>query len=480
MDIVSNLRKQKLKGQTDGTDSHCFPLVCPPPKAHPRFLPCRLMLHLPPMDAAIRRSLLFALFAGSWLPPAEPAPKPDNEEQASSLTADGAGGISMTASTSGDVPVMTFSRRAFQAGASPANPFPKRGSSFSESDPSPPFSAEIVAASSVSFLEVLELLTLQLHTLEECASLHRQQPDLDDEAKTLSSGLSINSYLGRLVRVPESLENVWALRPHPDGPLKSKGSGEKRGSILGLLIALYEHRADHGAGVQGSGQDQGADAHGGSRSLAASGLKWLLRFVNALVDGAPSVGVACKSATTGVPVKNASSRPSGGDASTTTIWTIDDNIRATISEMLSNLADLWPKPVDESLAKPSTAEKKNKERGKAAQKRMLEMMRKKQSAFMTSMGPDDSKMDSKEDASDEEDLCIICRCDDADGENNGPLGFLGHVQRSRVSQMRACSEAVSKANEGIEKFSLFQRYRVVGHMGCQVRLVCTMTNPWKT
>ena len=470
MDVVASLRQQKLKGidQDNDPDSHCFPLVCTPPKAHPRFLPCRLMLHLAPMDAAIRRSLLFALFAGSWLPPAEPVPKSDITEQAQSTASDTAvGGISVTSTTTGgEVPVMTFSRRAFQAGALPANPFPKRGSSFSESDPSPPFSAEVVSSSSVSFLEVLQLLTLQVHTLEECASLHRVLPDLDDEAKSLSSGLSINSYLGRLVRVPDSLTDVWSLRPYPDGPLKSKGSGEKRGSILGLLIALYEHRADHGAGGTG-GQDQGADGHGGARSLAASGLKWLLRFINALVDGAPSVGAAFKSATTGVPIKKpaATSKPTGGES-----WTIDDTVRFTISEMLSGLEDLWPKPVDESQEKTSTADKKNKERGKAAQQRMLAMMKMKQSAFVAAMGPVESKPDSKGDVSDEdEDLCIICRCDDADGENNGPLGFLGHVQRSRVSQMRACCEAISKANEGIGTFSLFQKYRVVGHMGCQVR-----------
>jgi hypothetical protein len=422
------------------------------------------------MDAAIRRTLLFALFAGSWLPPAEPTPKTEKGEEASPPSSDGATGVSVITSSSGDVPVMTFSRRAFQAGASPTNPFPKRAS-FSETDPNPPFSTEVVASSSVSFLEVLQLLTLQVHTLEECAALHRTQSDLDDEAKSLSAGLSINSYLGRLVRVPESLIDVWALRPHPDGPLKSKGSGDKRGSILGLLIALYEHRADHGAGGQSSGEDQGGDEHGGARSLAASGLKWLLRFVNALVDGAPSVGAAVKSATTGVLIKPAAaSHPTSGESGMT-IWTIDDTVRFTISEMLSNLSDLWPKPLDESLEQTSTADMKNKERGKAAQQRMLAMMRKKQSAFVDSMGPVDSKTNKKADEPDEEaDLCIICRCDDADGENNGPLGFLGHVQRSRVAQMRACSEAISKANEGVESFSLFQRYRVVGHMGCQVRI----------
>eukprot|EP00980_Cylindrotheca_fusiformis_P012593 scaffold3084_cov144-Cylindrotheca_fusiformis.AAC.41 len=469
MDVVANLRKQKLvkekgKGTTDG---NCFPIVCPPPKAHPRFLPCRLMLHLSQMDAAIRRSLLFALFAGAWLPPAEPIANTENEDGMSSSGESDHVGVSISRSSSGDVPVLTFSRRGFQSGSSPS----RRGSSFSsEADTVPPFSAEVLASSSISFLEVLQLLTLQVHTLEECASLHRSQPDLDEEAKALSSGLSINSYLGRLVGVPESLNDVWALRPFPDGPLKSSGSGSNRGSILGLLIALYEHRADHGAGGgSGGGQDQGDD-HGGARALAASGLKWLLRFVHSLVEGAPSVAAAVKSATSGIPIQNpASISPAGSDANRT-IWTINAEVLRAIRGMLSNLADLWPKATDESIDKPDNADTKSKERGKAAQLRMLEMMKKKQSAFVESMGPVEPKQDIKSNSADEEeDLCIICRCDDADGENNGPLGFLGHVQRSRVAQMRASSEAVSKATEGAETLSLFQRYRVVGHMGCQVR-----------
>jgi hypothetical protein len=473
MDVVATLRKHKFgksKDNANGSDTYCLPLVCAPPKAHPRFLPCRLLLHLQSMDAAIRRALLFALTGGSWLPPSEPVPKVEKIEQAISPTSD-ASNTSVSVSTSpsangSDVPVMTFSRRAFSAGASPANQFPKR--SLSENDTSPPFSPEVVASSSVSFLEVLQLLTLQVHTLEVCASLHRIQPDLDEESKSLSAGLSINSYLGRLVRVPESLTDEWALRPHPDGPLTSKGSGEKRGSILGLLIALYEHRADHGAGVESSGgPDQGGDGHGGARALASSGLKWLLRFVNALVDGAQSVGAAAKSATTGVPIRPATAAfPSAGESGMT-IWTIDDTVRYTISGMLTNLPDLWPKHRDKTPEK-SLAADENKERGKAAQERMLAMMRKKQSAFQATMAPSDNVDNKVDDMDEEADLCIICRCDDADGENNGPLGFLGHVQRSRVSQMRACSEAISKANEGIESYSLFQTFRVIGHMGCQV------------
>jgi len=475
LDVVAGLRKQKLtkeKNKSLGPDAYCFPLVCQPPKAHPRFIACRLMLHLPPMDAALRRALLFALCSGSWLPPSEPAKKPDKAEDGitsslSSETKDASNDSLHTDISDDDVAVMTYSRRS---GSSSSSPFQKRGVSFNEGDSNPPFSAEIVAGSSVSFLEELQLLTLQVHTLEECASLHRLQPDLDEEAKSISAGLSINSYLGRLVHVPESLSDVWALRPHPDGPLESKGSGKRRGSILGLLIALYEYRADHNSGPNGS-QEEAGDGHGGARALTGNGLKWLLRFVNALVDGAPSVAAAVKSATNGIPMKpNTSSKATGGESSSgMTIWTIDDTVRLTISGMLSNLSDLWPKAVDSSIQKESCANEEKKERGKVAQQRVLKLMKKKQKAFVATMGTSESGGKDKESQEEEDDLCIICRCDDADGENNGPLGFLGHVQRSRVAQMRACSEAIGKANTGIDSHSLFQRYRVVGHMGCQVR-----------
>lgn len=468
MDVVASLRKQALnkhKAKGENPEAYCFPLVCSPPRAHPRFLPCRLLLHLSPMDAAIRRALLFALFAGSWLPPAPPLPKTEENDSAPMDQSDAmsTSGVSVSAANSGDVAVLTFSRRG-------TSPFPKRTSG-SENDQTA-FSSSVVSSSSISFLEVLQLLTLQVHTLEECASLHRLQPDIDNEARGISSGLSINSYLGRLVHVPESLDDVWALKPHPDGPLQSKGSGDKRGSILGLLVALYEHRADHATRSDySSGQDQTSEGHGGARAIASSGLKWLLRFVNALVDGASSVGAAAKSATTGVPValqSPAAKSPSGDP--TVTVWTIDEIVRSTITGMLANLVDLWPKPKDETAQKKDSADEKKKERGKAAQQKMLEMMRKKQSAFVASMGPEDEKQESKvSDMDEESDLCIICRCDDTDGESNGPLGFLGHVQRSRVTQMRACSEAVSKALDGTNTSALFQRYRVVGHMGCQVR-----------
>lgn len=453
MDVVERLRKQKLGKDKSTADSMSLPLVCPPPKAHPRFLPCRLVLHLDLMDAAIRRSLLFALTNGSWLPPSEPTNLGDkHSEKASSDEVDVS--VMVAGSPSGaDVPMTTFNnRRILHSQAS--------GASFSiarRENETTLFSKEVVAASSVSFLELLQLLTLQIHTLEECASLHRLLSNLDDESRLLSSSLSINSYLGRLIHVPTSLVDVWALRPHPHGPLQSKGSGEKRGSILGLLIALYEHRSDHGAILDSEGGDQTDEGHGGARALASSGLKWILRFVNALVDGAPTVTAAVKSATSGVrEIKpqidlNASS------------WTIDREVRSVITRMLANLTDLWPIERGKIESSEKTTPKVS-EAGKAAQKRQLEKMRRMQARFAATIkGIDDQKNTIDSDTGN--DQCIICRCDDVDGENNGPLGYLGHVQRSRVVQMRASTEANWRKGAPLD---LSRSYLVVGHRGCQV------------
>lgn len=72
MDNVAQLRKQKMSGKSKGEGSgKWLPLVHSPPAAHPRFMPCRLILHLPALDASIRRALLFALTEGQWLPPDE-------------------------------------------------------------------------------------------------------------------------------------------------------------------------------------------------------------------------------------------------------------------------------------------------------------------------------------------------------------------------------------------------------------------------
>mmetsp|Transcript_1634 Transcript_1634/g.2573 ORF Transcript_1634/g.2573 Transcript_1634/m.2573 type:complete len:2448 (-) Transcript_1634:7099-14442(-) len=472
MDNVARLRRQK-RGNKEDLEAKCLPVVCGPPKAHPRFLPSRLLLHLQPMDAAIRRYLLFALTGGSWLPPAEPiAPLPDtpsgdDQGESSGITT----GHMMPSSSVGPssaIPVTTFNRRSFLRSGSSSSTF--RKSSFNDNDAEPPFSAAVVAASSVSILEVLQLLTLQVHTLEECASLHRTQTDLDDEAKSLSASLSINSYLRRLIHVPESMVDVWALRPFPHGPLPSKGSGESRGSTLGLLIALYENRDDQTKNSSGHGSDAPDEGHGGARTLTTSGLKWLLRFVNALVDGASSVSAASQSATSGIQID------SSGVSESSASWTIDEAVRTKIIGMLMKLADLWPekrkilasKEADELSAK-------NKEARKAAQMRVMAMMKKKQNAFAAHMETADGgsgnttpgKVDNQDE--DESDLCIICRCDDADGETNGPLGYLGHVQRSRAAQMRTTKEGTGFNFAKQERNELFQTYRVVGDRGCQLR-----------
>jgi Putative zinc finger in N-recognin (UBR box) len=456
MDVIARLRRQKWG---DDKDTHCLPIVCAPPKAHPRFLPCRLLLHLDSVDAALRRALLFALTNGSWVPPPEPF-KVNADDVYNDAAMDVAGVSTSSVSSPGslDVPIRTFNRRVYLSQTSVA--------SFSKAGKNDPFSGEVVSTSSVSFLEVLQILTLQVHTLEECASLHMCCPDLDDEGRALSSSLSINSYLRRLVSVPESLADVWAFRPYPDGPLKSRGSGANRGSILGFLIALYEHRADHGGAADEDDTDYGGkdDDHGGARNLATSGLKWLLRVIHALVDGASSLSSAIKSATAGIPVRSPTSlvQVDVGPNS----WTINEDVRSTIGGMLSNLLDLWPKP----LANPASSEKnsaKGKEARKAAQQRVMDMMKRKQAAFAETISKIDVPSGAENEAGPEEtDLCIICRCDDTDGENNGPIGYLGHVQRSRMLQMYSSAHTF-KSHEN--EFTFMNAYRVVGHMGCQVR-----------
>jgi hypothetical protein len=175
------------------------------------------------------------------------------------------------AGDSASVPVTTYGRRHFRSSSSSIG---RR--SFSDNGDNTPFSSAVVASSAVSFLEILQLLTLQVHTLVECALLHRTQSELDAETKLLSMGLSINLYLARLIHVPESLVDKWSLNPFPDGPLASKGSGENCGSILGLIFALFEHISNNGGegsskGLSDSGH--GDDGHGGARTLAANGLK---------------------------------------------------------------------------------------------------------------------------------------------------------------------------------------------------------------
>ena len=61
LDNIARLRKQLH----DSDDKRPFSAVLPPRTPHPRFSACRLILHLPSLDSAIRRFLLFAL-TGWW------------------------------------------------------------------------------------------------------------------------------------------------------------------------------------------------------------------------------------------------------------------------------------------------------------------------------------------------------------------------------------------------------------------------------
>ena len=428
MDNIAKLRKQK-SSKTKYTGS-CFPLVLPPSPAHPRFLPARLILHLPAIDAAIRRALIYVITGGNWIPPSGPDVKVD--EVMSYLD------VPSASSDIGDHNrgVRSYTRRKV-----------------TQDDKDKPFSAQTVKDSSVSFLEVLQLLTLQVHTLEECALLHQTHPQLDFENKSISSSLSINSYLCRLIHVPAGISDTWAFLPYPEGPLKSQGSGANKASILGLLIALYEHRAEHGSGSMKE-EGRNDEDHGGARYLVADGLKWLLRFVNSVIDGAQSISEACQSATEGTPIREKSGMNS-------TSWIIDDHLGESIRGMLADLPNLWPMEEEVTSKDVDKQSEKSREARKAAQMRIMEKMKKQQESFAATI---DDKHDNKYRVDREEsELCIICRCDDEDGESNGPLGYLGHIQRSRALQLRSHIECINRSHP------LVTSYRVVGDKGCQIR-----------
>ena len=439
MENIARLRRQKSSKIGKGC---CLPIVCAPSLAHPRFMPCRLILHLPSLDAAIRRALMFALTGGKWVPPSAPSEIEDD--------------------------IITLSSPSFASDFSGSDGKtiklrvnPHRRARLEE-ERKKQFSDKTVKNASHSFLEVLQLLTLQVHTLEECAYMHRSHPNLDHENKSLSSSVSINSYLGRLVHVPSSLLDVWAFRCAPDGPLNSKGSGLNKASILGLLIALYEHRSDNGANSN-SDSGQGDEENGGARFLVANGLKWILRFVSALVAGAESVSQAYKSATDGVPLRHGKSQDTAKKHSTS--WTIDEYLQSSVRGMLNNIPDLWPTESSIASKGQDKLSEKAREARKAAQMRVIERMKKQQASFAASMAADDkTNFAGPTNANEEADLCIICRCDDEDGENNGPLGYLGHVQRSRSLQLRCHTECLSDENK------ISKAYRVVGDKGCQVSI----------
>ena len=555
MDLVARLRHQKCKELAKSLLSssgsavrrstpsrlkfnHVLPLVPPPPEAHPRFLPARLILHLPAMDAAIRRKLLFALFGGEWLPPPDPSPSLD--DSIPSLSASGSVDAGADAGGTQDGAVWSESGAQTQEAL-----YRMRSRGRIKETPSrkslksrPEFGPKTVQQSSVSSLEVLQLLTLQIHTLESMAMLHRSTlgESLDPEAKELSKSLNVNHYLARLIEVPESLHNVWAFDAK-NGPLPSAGSGECRGSILGVLIALWEHSYS-GLSPENRGEDDNADddnggdlsSSGGARALAADGLKWILRFVASLVDGATSVKDAARAATEGVEISQRKSPAFVSLKATPTSWMLSEDIQGIVQGMLRDVPKLWPdqQATSDNSLSPSPKKVSQSSQGdgklnaaslimspprsedgtvaqspdsgnndqpsddfkaklaarKAAQKAALEKMRKQQAMFAASLGgsgDDETGKESSMDVSlaeeeEETDECIICRCGAQDSDS--PLGFLGHVQRSRTLGLRCLAELhprkTGKSQTNHEyfppsPFQIGQSARVVGDRGCQLR-----------
>ena len=172
---------------------------------------------------------------------------------------------------------------------------------------------------------------------------------------------------------------------------------------------------------------------------------------------------ACQSATDGVPLRKRKSEDT--KKKRTTSWTIDEHLQSSVQGMLNNLSDLWPSEESANANnKQDKVSEKNREARKAAQLKIMERMKKQQASFAASMAADGniSFGDSTNNVDEEADLCIICRCDDEDGENNGPLGYLGHAQRSRLLQLRSHVECLSSSNKAANA------YRVVGDKGCQV------------
>ena len=254
----------------------------------------------------------------------------DDDENASS---DGDNGVSTlmtgpfpSAGEQSALPVTIFRRRSLRRSGSTVG---TGWRSFSDSDDGTPFSPAVVASSSVSFLEILQFLTLQVHALEERASLHHTQPELDEESKSLSSGLSINSYLSRLII--------------SDRPLPSRGSGTSRASILGLLVALHEHGSDHGGGEDSDGLSDSAHAN---KTTVAPELCLLVDYNGCIGLSMPLLlehqeqEFAAKSTPSGIPY---GIRDTNGMALSRSDWTLDPEIRSTVSGTLSKLHDLWPK-----------------------------------------------------------------------------------------------------------------------------------------
>lgn len=195
-------------------------------------------------------------------------------------------------------------------------------------------------------------------------------------------------------------------------------SGRYRTSVLGLVVALFEH-----------GYNEVEDSQtNGARALVSSGLKWYLRCIWYICHG--------------FDLSRAKELAISGNMQTN-----GEKCNEIVRDMLA-LPGLWI-IIKASEDVPTNNDAKNK-----AQMRAMQRMKALQQSFASTNQFDMS------DSEDEEETCIICRL----GSSNGCLGHLGHLQSSRVAFMR-----------GVRKFN--NRMIVVGSLGCQLRREFSTDSP---
>ena len=277
--------------------------------------------------------------------------------------------------------------------------------------------AEAISTSPVSFLEILQFSTLQLHTASACGS---SAAFLDGILRTQeTSGNVLNSH--RSLADSSNEKDVIPL--------------EFRSSVLGLFILLFKHWVK-------------AENSSPSRDLVVMGLTWYLRAVSLSARG-EDLSLARTGGCGG-----------GGQGPTTT------TVNEVVVDLLKTLDGLWPEPLSlassSSASAMSSADRKSKmleAKRKAAKERALKMMNNQQKLFADTV---EDKSLLEED--DEE--CIICSsalcyvggC--AQDKYECPLGMIGHVQRNRVLGERIFREQ----GQAMENVAL-----VVGERGCQLR-----------
>jgi len=400
MDHIAGVRRFVFDGRKD----LALPIVQAPPECHPRFASARGILHTAGIDAALRRFLLYCVCGGEWFPPRDP----------------GQDGASSNVATNAAKDAAATNKKSKTTHPTSSNV------NSNDDAKSAPITPTTISKSSISILEVLQLLTLQLHTIDCTAA-----SNINDAVQTL---------LLRLVSVPSSLVDNATLSNIP-----TSASGANRASTLGLLVTLYEHHYHMGMTTNSSNTQTGA------RALVSSGLQWFLRAIYYLSRGA-GLEEAKALAVSGKEFDTKQSAISGEG----------DELSVTIRDMLA-LPILWPsKPANDSESPTEDdADSKRKAR-KLAQLRAMERMKKAQASFAASMTASSTEGMAMQNEEEEEETCIICRCPGGNGSDDngaGCLGYLGHMQGSRIGFL-----AIQSGDRSTKRLM-----QVVGAKGCQLR-----------